>query len=185
MKKCRIIIHLAIFFILLAVGCVDAVLSPAHSADEATDLKARYEKLLTDYSQIVLHPTKSSPSATEYAAKNNMVSKELASLLRKDAELAKKEGGMCYLDFDFLVNGQDLCKPVKIVGVAKNNATYIMQVSNRVKECCKDCNEIPYTFVLVNESGAWKIDDANYAFKDDAGTVQTFTLKDILNGKVD
>ena len=185
MKKCRIIIHLAIFFILLAVGCVDAVLSPAHSADEATELKARYEKLLADYSQIVLHSTNKSPSATEYAVKNNMVSKELAGLLRKNDDLAKKEGGMSYLDFDFLANGQDLCKPVKILGVAEANATYAMQVSNRIKECCSDCNEIPYSFVMVNESGVWKIDDAIYEFKDDAGTVQKFTLKDILNGKID
>ena len=184
MKKGQIIIHLAIFLILLA-SCADSMLSPAYSADEATELKARYEKLLVDYSQIVLHPTNKSPSASEYVLKNNSVSKELAELLRKDEELAKKEGGMGYLDFDFLVNGQDLCKPVKILGVAKANATYAMQVSNRIKECCSDCNEIPYSFVLVNESGVWKIDDANYAFKDDAGTVQKFTLKDILNGKVD
>jgi hypothetical protein len=184
MKKCRITIHLAMFLILMA-GCADFMLSPAHSADEATELKARYEKLLADYSQIVLHPTNKSPSATEYAVKNNMVSKELAGLLRKDDDLARKEGGMGYLDFDFLINGQDLCKPVKIVGVAKANATYAIQVSNRIKECCSDCNEIPYSFVMVNESGVWKIDDALYAFKDDAGTVQKFTLKDILNGKVD
>ena len=184
MKKSRITIHLAIFIILLA-GCVHAMLSLAHSADEATEVKARYEKLLADYSQIVLHPTNKSPSATEYAVKNNMVSKELANLLRKDSELAKQNGGVGYLDFDFLVNGQDLCKPVKILGVAKANATYAMQVSNRIKECCSDCNEIPYSFVLVNESGAWKIDDVKYSFKDEAGTVQKYTLKDILNGKVD
>ena len=184
MKKCRITIHLAIFLILLA-GCIDAVLSPAQGADEATDLKARYEKLLADYSQIVLHPTKSSPSATEYAVKNNMVSKELAGLLRKDDELAKKEGGMGYLDFDFLVNGQDVCKPLKIVGLVKNNATYAMQVSNRSKECCKECDETPYSFVLINESGVWKIDDAAYSFKDDSGADHKFSLKDVLNGKVD
>ena len=184
MIKSRITIQLAIFFILLA-GCADSMLSLAHSADEATEVTARYEKLFAEYSQIVLHPSKNSPSATEYAVKNSMVSKELADLLRKDDELAKKEGGMGYLDFDFLVNGQDLCKPLKIVGMAKNNAVYAMQVSNRIKECCTDCDEIPYSFVLINESGAWKIDDANYAFKDDTGTVQKFTLKDILNGKVD
>ena len=184
MKKCKITIHLAMLLILLAVWA-DSMLSPAHSADEATELKARYEKLLADYSQIVLHPTNKSPSATEYAVKNNMVSKELAGLLRKDDELAKKEGGMGYLDFDFLVNGQDLCKPVKIVGVVKNKATYVMQASNRSRECCKDCDENPYFFVLINESGAWKIDDVTYSFKDDSGTEQKFLLKDILNGKVD
>lgn len=184
MKKCRFTVQLAVFLVLLA-GCVDFIWSSALSADEAGEIKAKYEKLLADYSQNVLHPTKKSPSATEYVLKNNMVSNELAGLLLKDEELAKKEGGMGYLDFDFLVNGQDLCKPVKVLGVVKNKAAYAMQISNRSKECCKDCDEIPYSFVLVNESGVWKIDDANYSFKDDAGTVQKFTLKDILNGKVD
>ena len=184
MKKCRITLQLAVFLVLMA-GCADSFISFAHSADEASEIKARYEKLLADYSQIVLRPTPKSPSATDYVLKNNMASKELATLLRKDDELAKKEGGMGYLDFDFLVNGQDLCKPVKVLGVVKGNASYSMQVSNRSKECCKDCDEIPYSFVLINESGAWKIDDVKYSFKDEAGTVQKYTLKDILNGKVD
>ena len=114
-----------------------------------------------------------------------MVSSDLAKLLRKDSELAKKNEGVGYLDFDFLVNGQDLCKPLKVLGVVKNNATYAMQVSNRSKECCKDCDESPYFFVLINEGGTWKIDDAQYSFKDESGAVQKYTLKDILNGKVD
>ena len=184
MKKCRITFQLAVFLVLLA-GCADSFISFAHSADEASEIKTRYEKLLADYSQIVLRPTPKSPSATDYVLKNNMASKELATLLRKDDELAKKEGGMSYLDFDFLVNGQDLCKPVKIVEVVKDKAAYIMQASNRSRECCKDCDENPYFFVLVNESGAWKIDDVRYSFKDDSGTEQKFFLKDILNGKVD
>lgn len=184
MLKSRITIQLAIFFILLA-GSADSMLSLAHSADEATEVKARYEKLFAEYSQIVLNPTNKSPSATEYAVKNGIVSKELADLLRKDDELAKKEGGIGYLDFDFLANGQDLCKPLKIVGLAKSNNAYAMQVSNRSKECCKDCEEAPYSFVIINESGAWKIDDATYSFKDDSGAEHKFTLKDVLNGKVD
>ena len=184
MKKCRITLQLAVFLVLLA-GCVDSFFSFAHSADEASEIKARYEKLLADYSQIVLRPTPKSPSATDYVLKNNMASKELATLLRKDDELAKKEGGMGYLDFDFLVNAQDLCKPLKIVGLVKNNATYAMQVSNRSKECCKECDENPYSFVLINESGVWKIDDAAYSFKDDSGADHKFSLKDVLNGKVD
>jgi hypothetical protein len=184
MKKCRITLHLAVFLVLL-VGSADSFLSFAQSADDVTDIKSRYEKLFAEYSQIALHPTKKSPSATDYVLKNNMASKELAALLRKDDELAKKEGGMGYMDFDFLIYGQELCKPVKIVEVVKKDATYAMHINNRSKECCKDCNEIPYYFVLINESGTWKIDDAKYSFKDDAGTVQQFTLKDILNGKVD
>ena len=184
MQRTRIAIQLTVF-ILLVAGCADSFLSPARGADEAAEVKARYEKLLTDYSQIVLQPSKNSPSATDFSLKNSMVSKELADLLRKDDELAKKEGGMGYLDFDFLVNGQDLCKPLKVVSVAKNSKSYAMHVSNRSKECCKDCDENPYFFVLINESGAWKIDDAKYSFKDETGTVHTFTLKDILNGKVD
>ena len=184
MKKCRITLQLAVFLVLMA-GCADSFISFAHSADEASEIKARYEKLLADYSQFVLRPTPKSPSATDYVLKNSMASKELATLLRKDDELAKKEGGMGYLDFDFLVNGQDLCKPVKIVGVVKNKATYVMQASNRSRECCKDCDENPYFFVLINESGAWKIDDAAYSFKDDSGADHKFSLKDVLNGKVD
>ena len=184
MKRTRIAIKLTVF-IFIVVSCAGSFLPSVFAADEATEIKSRYAKLLADYSQFVLHPTAKSPSATEFVLKNNMVSKELAGLLRKDGELAKKEGGMGYLDFDFLVNGQDLCKPVKVLGVVKGNASYSMQVSNRSKECCKDCDEIPYSFVLINESGAWKIDDVKYSFKDEAGTVQKYTLKDILNGKVD
>ena len=184
MKRSRIAIKLTVFIYLL-VGCAGSFLPSVFAADEAAEIKSRYEKLLTDYSQIVLHPSPKSPSATEFALKNSMISHDLSGLLRKDDELAKKEGGMGYLDFDFLVNGQDLCKPVKIVEVVKDKAAYIMQASNRSRECCKDCDEDPYFFVLVNESGVWKIDDVRYSFKDDSGTEQKFFLKDILNGKVD
>ena len=184
MKKSSISMLVAILWVLFAC-CADAILSPAYSADEAAETKARYEKLLTDYSQIVLRPSKKSPNATDYALKHNMLSSELASLLRKDSELAKKNSGVGYLDFDFLVNGQDLCKPLKVLGVVKNNATYAMKVSNRSKECCKDCDESPYFFVLIKEAGVWKIDDAQYSFKDDSGAEQKYALKDILNGKVD
>ena len=73
MKRSRIAIKLTVF-IFLVVGCAGSFLPSVFAADEATEIKAKYAKLLADYSQFVLHPTAKSPSATEFALKNNIVS---------------------------------------------------------------------------------------------------------------
>ena len=157
----------------------------AQSADTAAAVKARYEKLLAAYSRSMMHPSKASPNAIEFSIKNKMVSKELKALLLKDEECARKEGGICNLDFDFLFNGQDSCKPLKIVDVLPKGDTYVLRVSNRGEECDKKGYYKPYDFTLIDESGTWVIDDAAYAFKEDKGKVVTRTLKGILNGKAD
>ncbi len=146
-------------------------------------VKARYEKLFSEYSRFMMNPTKTSPSAITFSIKNNMVSKELKALLLKDEACARKGGGICNLDFDFLLNGQDSCKPLKIVDAYQNKNTYVLKVSNRIEECDKGGYYKPYDFTLIEESGAWVIDDAAYSMKDDSGKIINFTLKDTLNGK--
>lgn len=155
----------------------------AQDADATATVRARYEKLLAEYSRFMMNQNKSSPSATTFSIKNNMVSKELKSLLLKDDECARKNGGICKLDFDFLFNGQDYCKQLKIVDLFLKGTIIDLKVSNGFEECDKNGYYKPYDFTLIEESGSWVIDNAAYSMKDDNGKIINFTLKDVLNGK--
>jgi len=155
----------------------------AQNADEAAAVKDRYEKLLAEYSKGAMKPSKTTPNATGFSIKKNMLSKELKALLLKDEACAKKSDGICRLDFDFLFNAQDVCKPLKVIDVSQKENIFIMQVSNRFEECDKEGYYKPYDFTLVNEAGAWVIDDVVYTQKDDDGKIKHFTLKEILKGK--
>jgi len=131
----------------------------------------------------MMNPAGTSPGAVEFSIKNSMVSKSLGSMLLKDEECARKEGGVCNLDFDFLFNGQDSCKPLEVLDVAPNGDAYILKVSNRFEECDKDGYYKPYDFTLIMESGVWVIDDATYSMKNDDGKVSVFTLRGVLKGE--
>lgn len=172
-----------LLLVVLGIGSFGISRSLAQDADVAAAVKARYEKLLAEYSRIMMNPTRTSPSATAFVVKNNMVSKELRWLLLKDEECAKKGGGICNLDFDFLFNGQDFCKQLKIVDVSPRGNAIVLKVSNRFEECDKGGYYKPYDFTLVEEAGVWVIDDAAYSSKDDNGKIINFTLKDVLKGK--
>lgn len=183
MEAGRVTIRLASLLLAVALVGIFGILEAfAQDADATAAVRARYEKLLAEYSRFMMNPSKTSPSAMTFSIKNNMVSKELKSLLLKDDECARKKGGICKLDFDFLFNGQDYCKPLKIVDFFVNGKTLTLKVSNRFEECDKDGYYKPYDFTLIEESGAWVIDDAVYSMKDDNGKVINFTLKEVLNG---
>lgn len=171
----------ALFF--AVVGLLGPSQARAQDAAATAAVKARYEKLLAAYSRIMMQPSKTSPSAIAFSIKNNMVSKGLKALLVKDEACAQKSGGVCKLDFDFLLNGQDFCKPLAIVAVLPKGKTYVLRVSNRFEACDPQGHDEPYDFTLIDESGTWVIDDAAYATKDDAGKSIRVTLKDILRGK--
>lgn len=184
MEADRTTIRLAALFLAVVWGGIFGISEAfAQDADATAAVKARYEKLFAEYSRLIMNQTKTSPSAISFSIKNNMVSKELKTLLLKDEACARKGGSICNLDFDFLFNGQDSCKPLKIVDVHPNKNTYILKVSNRFEECDKDGYYKPYDFTLIEESGAWVIDDAAYSMKDDNGKIINFTLKGTLNRK--
>lgn len=174
-----------VLFLMIAVSGGVIGMSEAYAQDSSTAsaVKTRYEKLLAEYSRFMMHPTKTSPDAMTFSIKNNMVSKELKFLMLKDEECVRKSGESCNLDFDYLFNSQDACKPLKVLDVSANGKTVILKVSNRFEECDKNGYNKPYDFTLIEESGAWVIDDATYSMKDEKGKIIIYTLKNILNGK--
>ena len=82
-------------------------------------------------------------------------SKPLAALFRKDAACSKRTQGVCALDFDFVVDGQDYKISNVDVGptvAAGDKATVTVTFRNF------DANSRNvYTF--VREGGQWKVDD--------------------------
>ena len=79
----------------------------------------------------------------------------LAALFKREADCVKKSQGICALDWDFIVNGQDWeLGPVKVgpLQASGDKATVTVDFSNM-----KTPNTVVY--YLVRIGGTWKIDD--------------------------
>lgn len=82
-------------------------------------------------------------------------SKALAALFKKDADCSKKEQGVCALDWDFVVDGQDYklsnvqVAPAQIDG---DKATVVVTFKNMTENCRN-------VYSFVKEDGLWKVDD--------------------------
>lgn len=184
MKRCKISIRLAVFVLAVTwLGSFGVSAAFSQTGDVAASVKERYEKLLAEYSKVAMHVSKTTPSATEFSIKKNMLSKGLKALLVKDEKCAKKSGEICNLDFDFLFNAQDTCKPLKIIDILQRDNSYAMKVSNRFEECDAEGYYKPYDFILIKEADTWVIDDIVYTRKDDDGKITKDTLRDILSTK--
>lgn len=82
-------------------------------------------------------------------------SKSLAALFRKNDECEKKEQGICALDWDFIINGQDYQLSDVSVGAAAikgDKATVTATFKNM-----GGANRNIYHF--VREAGVWKVED--------------------------
>lgn len=153
-----------------------AVAAAQDAADAAAQIQAHFAPILASYSKIVLGPGgPEQPDCITFAVKNKMLSKELRRLLEKEVKCQERTQGICKLDFDFLFNARDSESPLEIVKVYPQDGVYLMQVSSGIK------GAKPYEFVLIQESGAWVMDDVRY--HDDARNhedVKTTSLKGIL-----
>jgi len=82
-------------------------------------------------------------------------SKSLAALFRKDAACSKRTQGVCALDFDFVVDGQDYKLSNVDVGPTVSTGDKAT-VTVTFKNMDSDSRNV-YTF--VREGGQWKVDD--------------------------
>jgi hypothetical protein len=91
-------------------------------------------------------------------------SKALAALFKKDADCSKKEQGVCALDWDFVIDGQDYkisnvqVAPATITG---DKATVVVTFVNMTSKCRN-------VYSFVKEDGSWKVDDIEAKSGDDA-----------------
>lgn len=82
-------------------------------------------------------------------------SKSLAALFKRDHDCEVKERGVCALDWDFIIDGQDwrLSKiDVGALVVAGDKATVTVSFDNYGTTCRN-------IYYFVRENGAWKVDD--------------------------
>ena len=83
-------------------------------------------------------------------------SKALAALFKKDHDCSVKEhGGICALDWDFIIDGQDWkISKVKVgeLVVAGDKATVTVSFVNMGTPCRN-------VYYFARENGAWKVDD--------------------------
>lgn len=168
--------RLPIAVILLTIACTALFCSTVFASDEKMkQVHDLYAHLLKKYSDecILKDSTENSCTDVVFATQNKMLSSSLKLLLAKDAKRAKKDGGVGNLDFDFLINGQEYCEaPLRIVSLKKSGNGYVMQVNNGCRYAKGYTSN--YEFHIINEAGAWVIDNAAYYFP------QKVTLKGIL-----
>ncbi len=82
-------------------------------------------------------------------------SKSLAALFKQDDDCMKRSGGVCALDWDFVVDGQDYRLSNVKVGVAivaGDKAKVTVTFKNMSTPCVN-------VYVFVREDGQWKVDD--------------------------
>ncbi len=84
-------------------------------------------------------------------------SKSLAALFKKDDDCMERLGGVCALDWDFVIDGQDYrLSNVKVGAVVvagdKATATVTVLFKNMTTLCVN-------VYVFVREDGQWKVDD--------------------------
>ena len=134
----------------LAIGFSAANAAPlAREPDPAIWLRKIYD---------LYHHAETSKE-TEKQASTELVearaSKALAALFKRDRDCEVKERGICALDWDFIVDGQDwrLSKiDVGALVVAGDKATVMVSFDNSGTACRN-------IYYFVRENGAWKVDD--------------------------
>lgn len=106
-----------------------------------------------------LYQKAQSTAALEGKASTTLIekraSKALAALFKKDAACSKRSQGVCALDWDFVVDGQDYKLSDVDVGpsvVDGDKASVTVTFTNLDAKCRN-----VYTF--VREGGQWKVDD--------------------------
>jgi len=84
-------------------------------------------------------------------------SKSFGAALKKDEDCSAKEEGVCALDWDFIIDGQEWrLSKVKVAPavVAGDKATVAVSFTNMRKACRN-------IYYFVREDGEWKLDDVD------------------------
>lgn len=82
-------------------------------------------------------------------------SKSLAALFRKNDECQKREQGVCAIDWDFVINGQDYQLSDVVIGAPVINGDKATVVATFKNMGGANRN----TYYFVREGGAWKVED--------------------------
>jgi hypothetical protein len=93
------------------------------------------------------------PSADDLFGKR--ASKSLAALFKRNHDCEVKEKGICALDWDFVIDGQDWALSNVKVGatvVAGDKATVTVTFTNLTIACVN-------VYFFLREDGQWKVDD--------------------------
>jgi hypothetical protein len=101
-------------------------------------------------------------------------SKALAALFQQDADCVKKSEGVCALDWDFVVDGQDYQLSQVKVGptrIAGDKASVTVSFLNMKTPCVN-------VYAFVKEDGVWKVDDIETRPKGETPTRIAKMLRD-------
>lgn len=134
--------------------CLALPAQAQNSGDPELDaVKQQYSALLRDY--FARQNQAKPPSALPFALKNNMLSTSLGKLIQRDEKYAAKRGEVGKLDFDFLLNAQDVPEKLDIVNAARTGDS--IRLSVETGEPSQG-----YVMVLIKEKDRWVMDDALY-----------------------
>ncbi|MBO9666066.1 MAG: hypothetical protein J7501_04575, partial [Bdellovibrio sp.] len=102
-------------------------------------------------------------------------SKSLKSAIQKNAECERREQGICAIDFDIIINGQDWnLSRFDLSNGVKNSLPVVSATFYNGGR-----NKVNYFF--VNEKGTWKIDEIEAIHYNADGSVESrFKLKQEL-----
>jgi hypothetical protein len=107
---------------------------------------------------VLYHRAEKTPSLEEHATDSLIVkraSRSLAALFKKNEECESEQKGVCALDWDFVVDGQDFkLSNIKIgaPAVAGEKATVAVTFTNLGVRCAN-------VYYFVREDGQWKVED--------------------------
>jgi hypothetical protein len=120
---------------------------------EGEAVKQRYALLLREYRTLQNGPK--APAALAFALKNNMLSATLGNLIKRDEAAAAKRGEVGKLDFDFLLNAQDVPEKLDVTKCERKGDVLHLSV---------ETGEVGQGFVLalIKEKDRWVMDDALY-----------------------
>jgi Protein of unknown function (DUF3828) len=155
--------------LILAAGTAPALAQMnASEPDPAAWLRQVYD---------LYHRSEDNPKLQDQANYRIVVkraSKSLAALFKKNDACEKKEKGVCAIDSDFVVDGQDFKLSDIKVGdtvIAGNKATVTVSFTNLDAACVN-------TYDFVRESNQWKVNDIETKCGTDAPARIAKTLRE-------
>ncbi|MBW8881457.1 MAG: DUF3828 domain-containing protein [Asticcacaulis sp.] len=126
------------------------------------------------YAPYLTHPHASSEFIDKSAIERvrPFASAAFAAAIDKDQACMEREQGICNLDWDVIINGQDW--EVSNFAIEGDGAT--------VRAHFVNFESLTVTYHFIREGDVWKIDDIENLAPDSEGkATQTISIKDVLN----
>ncbi len=158
---------ISLLLALLAVGAVHPATTP-HAI-----VQALYAPYLANP-----HANSGAPSPDDETEIRDYASKSLKRAIDADRACEKREQGICNLDFDMVIAGQDW--DISKFAIADGPATAMAQV---VRATFDNGGPVEVRFFFVRENGAWKIDDVEDLRRKDDPIRRDISMKKQLRGQ--